>query len=108
MKYYYYFYRIPDVFDIEGLKGKPNKHFLKRYSKAKVGPKGKKIKIGFGPDALTDSKPLARGGKVALEVIDDQEHVLIRTEAHCSFQDNFCYSLGKKIALGRAMKELNA
>ena len=106
MKFYYYFYRIPNYFVVDDLKGKPSDHFLKRYSRGrKTKQKGV---IGFGLHALSDVKPLAKGGKVELKVIDDQGQVIIHTKAYCSFQDNFCYKLGKQIALGRAMKKIES
>jgi len=52
----------------------------------------------------TKWQPSTKGGKTECHLVleDDSEIVAI---AECSFQDNFCYRLGRIISYGRATKQ---
>lgn len=46
-----------------------------------------------------------RGGKTFISIEKDDK-IVSTSEAICSFADNFCYRVGGRIALGRALKNL--
>lgn len=54
--------------------------------------------------------PTTKGGKteVTIQVFDEHDDPVIKFVgvANCSMKDNFCYKLGREIALGRATKQL--
>ena len=84
-------YRVPSH-RAESKKGKP-----KRYYWYKRGR-------GFeNPALITDPHP--KGGRIECYLYKDD--VMISTgTAVCSMSDNFCYRIGREIALGRALKKL--
>jgi hypothetical protein len=55
--------------------------------------------------------PETKGGKteVTIQVFDEHNDPVIKFVgvANCSLKDNFCYKLGREIAFGRALKQLD-
>ena len=50
-------------------------------------------------------EPASKGGAVLCQIKKNGK-VITEAEAWCSFSDNFCYKIGREIALGRAKKQL--
>ena len=95
-------WRLPDLHFERASRGMPDKENLIEYSKGNgfyvSDPGGEQYKF----DGL---KPCARGGKTVCNIIDDSdklEKVIATGVAYCSMSDNFCYRIGRRIALGRA------
>lgn len=51
-------------------------------------------------------KPNEKGGKTICYIRDPNGNNIAVGEATCSMSDNFCYRIGREIALGRALKKL--
>jgi hypothetical protein len=76
--------------------GKPTELSLGRYSRRFGWIKNQSFFAGV--------KPNSKGGKTVCIVLNTFGSEIFRTEAYCSMSDNFCYLVGRKIALGRAEK----
>ena len=80
---------------------KNSKHIISRYAITKSTAKLS------GNDS---SSLYPKGGKTEVEIYDvenkDEPKLVAKGEAFCSLRDNFSKSLGKRIALGRALKIL--
>ncbi|MHC4748338.1 MAG: hypothetical protein ACYTFW_00555 [Planctomycetota bacterium] len=50
--------------------------------------------------------PMPRGGMTVCEVLDADGNLIVEGRAICSLADNFNYRLGREIALGRAVMQL--
>ena len=89
------YYRIPNGRIIPS-KGKPSEKSLVSYAR------------GYGFVNMSKScKPNSKGGGVDCFVIrKEDEKILAEGQSNCSYADNFCYKLGREIALGRAKKQL--
>ena len=92
------YYRVVDAQDYYPEKGAPRKSSLERY---------------FRSDGFHYCKgfpPRARGGKTICYLYKDcgNEGPVGASAAVCSMSDNFCYRTGRDIALGRALKALEA
>ena len=53
-----------------------------------------------------NKKPAERGGKTVCEIFNQKNILLASGEAYCSMRDNFNYRIGRRIAQGRAMDQL--
>lgn len=61
---------------------------------------------GKGFHMLGDVEPYPKGGLTICKVYNGRGEEILEARARCSIKDNFCYSLGRKIAKGRALKAL--
>jgi len=52
------------------------------------------------------NRPAERGGKTVCELFNKRNVLLARGEAYCSMRDNFSYRIGRRIAHGRAVIQL--
>jgi len=94
------YYRVPSNLTIPG-KGKPHPAFLIRYVRSEGF-----LENDFPPDRdFTNISPHSRGGKVYCN-IEDKTGCAASGIANCSYSDNFCYKIGREIALDRAKKQL--
>lgn len=50
-------------------------------------------------------QPSSKGGLTTCVIEDDSGHIFIG-QAECSFKDSFVYAIGRKIAFGRAEKQM--
>lgn len=73
-----------------GADTEPDEEFLRRYRRG-----------------MKDFEPHVKGGKTVATVVDDAGNEFIGV-SRCSLEDNFCYAMGRRIAIGRAMKEYKA
>lgn len=90
------YYRIGDAtawIKLEGKKGQPPDQYLRPHRR------GSKDMIVY-----------AKGGKteVVITLFDEDGDPVKKFTAvsYCSLQDNFCYKIGREIALGRARKQM--
>lgn len=92
------YYRIPqhvvDYFEVPK-RGKPYDESLFQYPQSKDSRKLFSI----------NWQPYIKGGKVVCTIID-RDNVFTGVSI-CSMADNFSYKIGRRIALGRALKLLN-
>ena len=88
------YFRIPEVFDTPK-KGTPTSRDLIRYFRGD----------GFEEPYVKDVSPLSKGGRVYCS-IGEETGIGAFGISNCSFSDNFCYKIGREIALGRAKKQL--
>ena len=87
----YKHYRISNLFESEApRKGRPGSNILCRY-------------YTRGHNTIV---PLPRGGKTICEIFNQKNALIASGEAHCSMRDNFNYRIGRRIAQGRAMDQL--
>ena len=100
MRFRYTHYRILYLLDRTYPKrGSPSKHALMQYSR-NCGW----IDVMKG----TGVKPYERGGMTVCEIVDQNDNVLNKGIAVCSYADNFSYRLGRLIALGRALDQIHS
>ena len=86
------YYRVPLTNELLPAKGRPNYLETKRYFR------------GDGFPNYPLNQPSAKGGiTICRFTINGKEQA---TRAFCSHSDNFCYQIGREIALGRAKKQL--
>jgi hypothetical protein len=59
---------------------------------------------------LENAKPYPRGGatSVSITAVHNNKEQTVMGVAICSMRDPFCYNRGRQIAIGRAVKELEA
>ena len=94
------YYRVPRNYRIPH-KGKPHPAFLIRYVRSEGF-----LDTDFPPNRdFTRISPHSRGGKVCC-YIGNETGCAASGIANCSYADNFCYKIGREIALGRAKKQL--
>lgn len=99
MKFRYTHYRVPFVPVRDYPKrGSPKRHDTQQYSR----------NCGW-IDVMKDTgiKPYERGGMTVCEIVDKDDNVLAKGSAVCSYADNFNYRLGRIIAVGRAVDQMN-
>ena len=84
----HYCYSVPN-------KGKPKSGHLYRYKRG----------IGFSKNGFYNYRPLSKGGQVICSIGNENGRSAFGI-ANCSYSDNFCYKIGREIALGRAKKQL--
>ena len=89
------YFRVPDKYELPS-KGKPNPYFLSLYERGK----------GFNSTHNKTIPPTSKGGYVNCHVFDSDGILIASASANCSYSDNFCYKIGREIALGRAKKQL--
>ena len=93
------YYRIPSKYGTPN-KGKPDSRVLHLYERGK----------GFKEQTLIPyNVPNSKGGMVICELLmknEDGTYDMVFGVADCSYADNFCYKIGREIALGRAKKQL--
>jgi len=89
-------YRIMDAtawIKLEGMKGRPPEKYLKLYER--------------GSKSMIVS---SRGGRTdATIMLFDEEDTIVKkftASSYCSLSDNFCYKIGREIAMGRARKQM--
>ena len=91
---YFEYFRVPEGFDIPK-KGKPASRDLIKYFRGE----------GFDEPYVKEALPSSKGGQVCCS-IGDETGTAAYGVANCSYADNFCYKIGREIALGRAKKQL--
>ena len=100
------YFRIPveKHYPLVGRKGKPHTLDVCLYERG-VGfsSPGRIETIVQAPAHLI--VPSSKGGAVLCQIKQNGK-VITEAEAWCSFTDNFCYKIGREIALGRAKKQL--
>jgi len=92
------YFRIPDIYELPD-KGKPEVYHLSLYERGN----------GFIDENATTSRtvpPTSKGGHVTCRILDNNGDLIAYGNANCSYADNFCYRIGREIALGRAKKQL--
>lgn len=97
MKAVFRYKRVPKSYGISLRKGRPDgvRHLLP-YSRT----------YGFGTMLPRECKPETKGGYTLCRIIGDDGNVLAEGEAWCSMADNFNYLIGRRIASGRAIKNM--
>ena len=89
------YFRIPNKYGLPK-KGKPIKEYLYPYERGK----------GFAHIYMTQFLPTSKGGRVVCYIANNNTWATAAGIADCSYADNFCYKIGREIALGRAKKQL--
>lgn len=80
--------------------GRVPSRLLRRYSR--------RYGFHFGPEYEPNEhawvRPQEKGGLTIVRLLDDYGNEIVNGEARCSFDDNFSYKRGVRIAMGRAIK----
>ena len=92
------YYRVANGFGFPKKKGKPNAYGLSRYYRGD----------GFAAGVMKKYEVGERGGEVVCNLFDEHDTCIGFGESTCSMSDHFCYKRGREIALGRALKALEA
>ena len=88
------YYRIPEDLYLQLSKGRPRWINLHRYFR------------GDGFAVNKSYAPLSKGGATSCTITALDNTQKWSATAYCSYSDNFCYKIGREIALGRAKKQL--
>jgi len=97
MKITYEHYRVSDFFNVtRANRGKPSKLNLTRCFR----------KRGRTHPSVYLNRWFPRGGKTVCIIWNDRDRAIAIGEATCSMSDNFCYRIGREIALGRAKAQM--